>query len=862
MEVEMITTFMKRGLTSSMLRLAVVLAMIGAITLNAKPNHKIWFNNQQDQQTTVGIGQQYTYSFSAQSNDSLAIRYAITEDTKDEFASIDQSTGEFTFQSSQEGNYYYIIKAYDANNADVAAYTTVSIRVSDKTQQQKCATISGLVNTSNGDPVKHINITAIPVKDGNIDSTKDFDFEHTYSANTDSKGNYTISVPEGQYKVFVYDGWGNVLFYNNTQNWDNAQVITIACSQTFTANFTFEIPKHVEFTSFPDKHEADVNEAWQYQAEAVASDSSSVTIVMLEAPEGATINNGLVSFTPTKKGSYEFTLKAYLTSDTTVQDVQQFTIRIGGCHKDSLDYKPCAYIVGHVLDKNGKPVAGAFVGCVETPSENTDWFGYQNTTTTDANGAFLLPVVEGTYLLYVSSDQFGMIAYDSATVQTSPNDQPSYVTLNCGDTITANFTVEPYKEPAKYVVSGRVTDETTGNAIANANVDFINSYNDNDSQWNSNHVYGYSAKTDENGNYSVEVESGRAYYAQAYTDKDHYLPEWYNNVADFSDAQLINVDSVAINNINFTLSKYETKETGFRGIVTDANGKAMNAVVTAFMVKSNDLFATSWISSTMTDQNTGEFTFDQTVPGEYIVYAIPFDTTDYIPGYYKENDFAVSDWSDATSITVGNSFDQTTHVIKLQSIPQSQGVAVLAGKVFSAENGSKANNTLSGVIITAYNVSGEAIACAKSDNDGNYTLNNVASGQVKLVASKYGYDKYQDNMTIANVANQKFDKNIVLAQKVAGTTGINEGDVDNGYGVRVYPNPVTSIDASVIANVKAGSYTMNIYNESGINVYSVNVNLVEGANTIAVNTNSLSNGTYLVKINGAINFTTKFQVVK
>jgi hypothetical protein len=143
-------------------------------------------------------------------------------------------------------------------------------------------------------------------------------------------------------------------------------------------------------------------------------------------------------------------------------------------------------------------------------------------------------------------------------------------------------------------ISGRVTDASGTNGIANVNVNL--------KDLNNNGIDG--TGTDENGYYSLDGNPAGDYKVEfdPANAAGNYLREWYNDKSSFE-----NADTVTANNGQTTagIDAQLTEAGAVNGRVTDASG---TAGITGVDVTVYD-WAWSWIGSSSTDSN-GDYTIN------------------------------------------------------------------------------------------------------------------------------------------------------------------------------------------------------------------------------------------------------------
>ncbi len=785
-------------------------------------------------------GEQLSYTVKAFTDMNDEIRYSL-EYTEDGMA-IDSVTGEFQWVGSKAGWYSVAVKAYLLNHPDEEAYLRMSVMIYNP-EQEPCGYIKGNIKFDNGKPYAGAYISIEPAS---WDSSG-FPGYNTF-VNTDDSGNYSANLPKGDYYVGVWLNYNDMVWYPDTRDQKQAEVLKIDCGQTLTADFTLKESQfdYIYFMSYPD-YTGFLNQQYTYKAEAVSMLNKELRYQLVEGPEGMVIDSitGYLEWTPAEKGNFSAKIKAYTVENPDINAEQEWKITV----MDSLK-KPCAFIKGSVKDMDGNPMAGAYVWAYSTDSL---WLNRMSFTEgfTDNNGNYSINLVDGSYYVVVQGKDFAPVYYDN----TQDYNQAKILNVECNNTYYVNFIVDKFKAPEFYSVEGTVTSDKDGSPL-DAMVEFMpvdETYGDSIYCPNG---YGFEAYTDKNGNYSIQLPDNAKYYAMAVAFSGDYIPEFYNNAKNIADATKLELTG-NLTGINFSLSSKPVYDNGLYGFVRDSAGNAVTAAVTAFPYDNQNLPDFSSRSVVTDSSEPGKFTIKNLEPGKYVLFAIPFNRQ-LAPGFYIDGDFASFEWEKATKIDVpSQGMIDKEHVIMLPSILSFYGgIAVLDGYVYGEvsmakkEGSVQSSKPLSGVNVIVKDDNGNIYDNTMTDNNGYYKLNNVGVGTRKIVYSKVGYGSYETGLTFDAAENSKQNKNITLLP--SGTTGVDDATTNiNLNDIEINPQPANDIIELKFAS-KSGDAEVNLSNIVGGLVMTKQVHLNSGMTSLHIDVSGLQPGTYLITISGGV----------
>jgi uncharacterized repeat protein (TIGR01451 family) len=411
----------------------------------------------------------------------------------------------------------------------------------------------------------------------------------------------------------------------------------------------------------------------------------------------------------------------------------------------------CGSISGKVTDEQQNPLNGAHVWA-EYYEEGNRPIG----TLTDEAGNY---VIHG-----VSPGQYRVIAQAGGRVKRFYNntliyDQAEPVIVTAGQTTGGiNFALEQGG-----AISGTVTDDK-GNPLEGISLGcgMIDQ------------SIGNGAETDANGAYTIIGLPFGTYKVNSPDpgrwgeNDDNWAEEWYNQKDDWDQADpvTISISAPNVGGINFSL----TQGGSVTGKVTDGQGNPLaNADIWADYYESRD-----WAGGTRTD-NEGSFIIQGLAAGQYRVGA---QAAGHVKKFY--NNTLIYDQAEPVSVTAG----QSTSGINFALEP---------GGAISGTIADSQGNPISGADVWAdYYESRDWAGSARTDNEGNYTIQVLQSGQYRVGAQVAGHvQKFYNNTLVYDQAEP------VIVTAGQTTSGINfalepsgaiSGTVTDGQG-----NPLSGI---------------------------------------------------------------------
>lgn len=468
----------------------------------------------------------------------------------------------------------------------------------------------------------------------------------------------------------------------------------------------------------------------------------------------------------------------------------------------------------------------------------------------DEQGNYTLSVDKGEYYLQFVADGHKEEFYNDAWAVTDA----TVISVDCAQTITADVELEAYPIPVFRTVTGRVTDEETGEGLF-AMVQFQVVLGGDDSLGFDPHdPFGFrfntAVYTDMEGNFTAELPEGFDFKAQAFTfahDADGaYFPEYWQETADYTEAATIRLTE-DLANVNFTLTKIPVYNNSISGSVATEQGEFIDSYVIAYRIpQQGDIVGSQAVYTAHTIG--GAFTVENMIPGSYLLLALPI-AGDVAPGFYVENGTATLEWENATTVEVTEESNNGSYAIVLAPMDGIRAKGRIRGVVRKGARGlvrmekgdvptTLGAETLGGAMITFIDEAGKASEMVMAHDDGSFEL---PAGKGTVVVSKFGFVTLKESVDIQDGAVVEHSVELTPAT----VTNVEE---EIAAAVAVFPNPTASeVRVSVPGSVS-----------TGLQLYSVNGTLVGSAtaqgSTAQLDVSTLPVGAYVVRVesNGSV----------
>lgn len=401
----------------------------------------------------------------------------------------------------------------------------------------------------------------------------------------------------------------------------------------------------------------------------------------------------------------------------------------------------------------------------------------------------------------------------------APGKTYSYYVVSVGDSSSlgrSSDTVEvTLPEPAKKnaVITGRITDETTGNGLLGAKVDIIPLRG-----WDFER-----AVTDSMGNYFAEVTPGD--YLIGFEARG-YEGEFFDNVHSLRQAAAVKLAGDDTLTVSAALKAFEKPEFyTLSGFVKDTAGNPTKASIEVLVLNRRSFMRKMLHAST---DSLGYYRVRVTKNDSVVVYAAPRSRT-LLPEFYSDK----REFAEADRILITGNMENISFVLESKPVNNNR----IAGSVLAPDGKGVAAS------VTAFRIKemrrGEKFRkTVLADSLGNYIMTDLAPGSYVLFAipseqylpSFFRYDniptlKWREADTITVTAESQLagiDFHL-LASTDTGFASVNGTVKDNGgnpvNGALVYlTNQNTNVSAYAttdatgsysITNLAPGSYTVS-----------------------------------------------------
>ncbi len=608
--------------------------------------------------------------------------------------------------------------------------------------------------------------------------------------------------------------------------------------------------EYIYFTNYVENLTIAKDVEWTFDADAEANyEEANISYFLERSPKEATIDKetGLITWTPTHSGYFQFVVIAR-DLNKKYEAVLDFQLRVSNCNANTV-------IKGTVKDEEGNSIDYGYVlilNSLEMDKRDTLQFV---TYTKFENGEYeITGLDEGKYYLMVEAygkefeNQYYQMWWDGKLNYTEADP----IEIGCGETKVANFVMKTIPLPNYYTVSGKVFDSQTLEPLAYSFVQFIG----NNSQTNQYQMF--FANTNQDGEYSLMLSDEFEYIAFANgLGKDEsgwgngYIPEYYNNVTDPSEATILKLTS-DLSNIDFGLVKMAVYENTLKGFVKNESGSVLkDMIVIAYLVEPATGFENyMYYSKTANTDDLGAFSIDNLIPGKYILFAGNRKMHDMVyPGYYKEGSIAVLDWEAADRIEVGEDGIYGDFTINLKIVTKINGNGKVKGNV--RKNGKSAklsdggalqeSNALVGANIFITDMSDNKIKSTTTDNLGQFEIPNLSNGKYKIIADKVGFN------TASSIVNISDNNAIITTDLDLEPNTASSVEDNNENSALVYPNPANT-NAQLSFEATYGSAEIMLINPAGMLVSKSSVNTQTGLNATNLNVSEIATGKYIIII--------------
>ncbi|HLG33070.1 MAG TPA: carboxypeptidase regulatory-like domain-containing protein [Ignavibacteriaceae bacterium] len=501
------------------------------------------------------------------------------------------------------------------------------------------------------------------------------------------------------------------------------------------------------------------------------------------------------------------------TSESDPSDTVEITL--GSVNQD------LAVITGTLFDEvNNEPIADGKVRFIEA----NNFHG--SVVTTNPQGEFIAHLLPGDYYMRSSAMEFIPEFYDNVpTIQLA-----TLITVESGDSIHFDIGLAPFIPPTLFTLSGNVSD-TSGNPLR-AGIMVIpvrmNTYfHHNHHRW---------TVTDSLGNYSVPVREGDTVVVFCRPFDINLMPEYYDDKQTFAEADRIPVTG-DITGIDFIIEPAPFYNNGIEGMVKNEENEGVEAHVTAFNLGGHHMKKYRTVTDTL-----GNYGFNNMIPGEYILLAIPHD--EYMATFFRYDGQPTLNWREADSVVVETSgivsgIDFIVHPF------EATGFAQVTGTIKD-----NSNEVIVGAVVFALDEDNNIRSYAISNSNGEFVMNGFEPGNYRIFGDKFGFDLEQSFSADLDYINNP-TQNVSLTLTPEVITSDEEGTITaSDYSLsQNYPNPFNPATKIGFKVPYAEFVTLKVYDVLGSEVaILVNEEIQAGDYEIEFNAAGLTSGIYFYKL--------------
>ncbi|NTV84747.1 MAG: T9SS type A sorting domain-containing protein, partial [Bacteroidales bacterium] len=248
--------------------------------------------------------------------------------------------------------------------------------------------------------------------------------------------------------------------------------------------------------------------------------------------------------------------------------------------------------------------------------------------------------------------------------------------------------------------------------------------------------------------------------------------------------------------------------------------------------------------------SNGVYYFSLVPEGNYLIQAVPVDSSGYLPTYYGD----VVNWQQASQIVVGIPVNPY-NINLVQAGLMTPGPGSVTGKI---NNGSVVRSSVDNINMMLMDESLTAIGFNGVSSSGYFNFPSMDYGIYYLRAELSGVAS--DNMKI-EITPEKPHLDLVLNYSENSVLAVEERIYSEG-SLSVFPNPVSDRLTLSIDLLKTAGIDIKIYSPAGREVYHTVEHGNLGQNKFVVSTGSFPDGLYMLRVSSGNDIIFTGKVIK
>ncbi len=461
---------------------------------------------------------------------------------------------------------------------------------------------------------------------------------------------------------------------------------------------------------------------WQYQLKAEANFQTTINYAFDgTVPDGLTIDQstGLVSWTPTTLGVFEFKVKAYSVESPNIFAIQPLRITV----VNSDDGKPpvaCAKINGVIKFEDGTTATEGEIKIWLVLNKVPQRILFEAKIGVD--GTYSIDVPTGDYIVMAEGSTFFRKYWEN----TNELKDAIVISVACSTKTEINLTVIKRTDDKHPVPCSKISGTIKFDDTTPVTAGFVKAWVVN----NSNKDYPkFDAKIAQDGSYSLDVPAGNYILM---VDGPSFLREYWENTNDIKAATTITVACNTTNEFNFAVTKkVEPVKYKVSGTVIDAATNAPLLAVVGFTPNGNNGNGIDNRNLSVRTDKDGKYTIELSNAFTYTAFARPAEIG---MGYYGQYFDHVSSVLEASTLVL--SADRTDINFGLVSV-QTGEKGKLSGVVLDSNKIGLVSQVVAYLIDSQNNSDKKFIykVTATSDANGNFTLDNLVYGNYVIFSA-------------------------------------------------------------------------------------------------------------------------------